>query len=86
MSRPVLAQLNLQALKDNLQIVRRAAPGARVWSVVKANAYGHGIDRIWSALSATDGFALLNLEEPLQQQYGPFPAALAQQNGLFQIE
>lgn len=26
MSRPVLAQLNLQALKDNLQIVRRAAP------------------------------------------------------------
>ena len=42
MSRPVLAQLNLQALKENLQIVRRAAPGARVWSVVKANAYGHG--------------------------------------------
>lgn len=65
MSRPVLAQLNLQALKDNLQIVRRAAPGARVWSVVKANAYGHGIDRIWSALSATDGFALLNLEEAI---------------------
>lgn len=65
MSRPVLAQLNLQALKDNLQIVRRAAPGSRVWSVVKANAYGHGIDRIWSALSATDGFALLNLEEAI---------------------
>ena len=65
MSRPVLAQLNLKALKDNLQIVRRAAPGARVWSVVKANAYGHGIDRIWSALSATDGFALLNLEEAI---------------------
>jgi alanine racemase len=36
-----------------------------VWSVVKANAYGHGIDRIWSALSATDGFALLNLEEAI---------------------
>lgn len=65
MSRPILAQLDLQALKDNLQIVRRAAPGTRVWSVVKANAYGHGIDRIWSALSATDGFALLNLEEAI---------------------
>lgn len=65
MSRPVLAQLDLQALKDNLQIVRRAAPGSRVWSVVKANAYGHGIDRIWSALSGTDGFALLNLEEAI---------------------
>lgn len=29
MSRPILAQLDLQALKDNLQIVRRAAPGDR---------------------------------------------------------
>lgn len=65
MSRPVQAQLDLQALKNNLQIVRRAAPGSRVWSVVKANAYGHGIDRIWSALSATDGFAMLNLEEAI---------------------
>jgi len=65
MSRPVLAQLDLQALKDNLQIVRRAAPASRVWSVVKANAYGHGLDRIWSALSGTDGFALLNLEEAI---------------------
>lgn len=55
----------MQALKDNLQIVRRAAPGSRVWSVVKANAYGHGIDRIWSALGGTDGFALLNLEEAI---------------------
>lgn len=60
-----MAQLDLQALKNNLQIVRRAAPGSRVWSVVKANAYGHGIDRIWSALSATDGFAMLNLEEAI---------------------
>lgn len=31
----------------------------------KANAYGHGIERIWSALGATDGFALLNLEEAI---------------------
>ena len=65
MSRPVVAQLDLQALKDNLHIVRRAAPASRVWAVVKANAYGHGLDRIWSALSATDGFAMLNLEEAI---------------------
>jgi alanine racemase len=65
MSRPVVAQLDLQALKDNLHIVRRAAPASRVWAVVKANAYGHGLDRIWSALSAADGFAMLNLEEAI---------------------
>jgi alanine racemase len=33
--------------------------------VVKANAYGHGVARVWSALSAADGFALLNLEEAI---------------------
>ena len=37
---------------------------------MKANAYGHGIDRIWSALSATDGFALLNLEEAILRERG----------------
>ena len=66
MTRPIQASLDLQALKQNLSIVRQAAPRARVWSVVKANAYGHGIERIWSALGATDGFALLNLEEAMQ--------------------
>ncbi|MGY5956698.1 catabolic alanine racemase DadX [Kosakonia sp. BK9b] len=65
MSRPVLATLDLQALRNNLHVVRRAAPTSKVWSVVKANAYGHGIDRIWQALSSTDGFAMLNLEEAI---------------------
>ena len=38
--------------------------GSRLWAVVKANAYGH-VARVWSALSTTDGFALLNLEEAI---------------------
>lgn len=65
MSRPVTATLDLNALRNNLQIARQAAPNSRVWSVVKANAYGHGIDRVWSALGGTDGFALLNVEEAI---------------------
>lgn len=65
MSRPIVATLDLQALRQNLQVVRRAAPNSRIWSVVKANAYGHGLDRVWSALGATDGFAMLNLEEAI---------------------
>ena len=65
MTRPVYARLDLQALKNNLAVVRRAAPDSRVWSVVKANAYGHGIERVWTALGATDGFAMLNIEEAI---------------------
>jgi len=65
MARPIVARLDLQALRQNLQVVRAAAPHSRVWSVVKANAYGHGLDRVWSSLSTTDGFALLNIEEAI---------------------
>ncbi len=39
MTRPVVASIDLLALRQNLQIVRRAAPGSRLWAVVKANAY-----------------------------------------------
>lgn len=66
MSRPIVATINQQALRHNLTVVRQAAPASRVWSVVKANAYGHGIERVREALSATDGFALLNMEEAIQ--------------------
>lgn len=65
MSRPIVATIDTAALRQNLAIARQAAPHSRVWSVVKANAYGHGIDRVWQSLSETDGFALLNLEEAI---------------------
>ncbi|WP_336755336.1 catabolic alanine racemase DadX [Pantoea sp. USHLN298] len=65
MSRPIVATINQQALRHNLAVVRQAAPASRVWSVVKANAYGHGLARVWESLATTDGFALLNLEEAI---------------------
>lgn len=86
MSRPILAQLDLQALKNNLQIVRRAAPGSRVWSVVKANGYGHGIESIWSALSATDGFALLNLEEAILLRERGWKGPILLLEGFFHVD
>lgn len=65
MSRPIVASIDTSALRQNLAIARQAAPHSRLWSVVKANAYGHGLDRVWQSLADTDGFALLNLEEAI---------------------
>ena len=65
MSRPIVATINRAALRQNLAVARQAAGGSRLWSVVKANAYGHGIERVWQSLAETDGFALLNLEEAI---------------------
>ena len=63
MPRPIQATIHLQALRHNLARARRAAPDARVWAVVKANAYGHGIERVYEGLRGADGFALLDLGE-----------------------
>jgi alanine racemase len=63
MPRPILATVHPEALRHNLQRARQLAPDARVWAVVKANAYGHGIERCFDALRSADGFALLDLME-----------------------
>jgi alanine racemase len=63
MPRPILATIHTQALRNNLAQARRAAHDARVWAVVKANAYGHGIERVFEGLRGADGFALLDLSE-----------------------
>ena len=63
MPRPILATIHPQALRNNLDIARRAAHDARVWAVIKANAYGHGIERVFEGLRGADGFALLDLNE-----------------------
>ena len=63
MPRPIFATVHTDALSHNLSRVRMSAGDARVWAVVKANAYGHGIERVFDALRAADGFALLDLAE-----------------------
>ncbi len=63
MPRPISARIHSAALAHNLTRARQAAPDALVWAVVKANAYGHGIERVFDAFRAADGFALLDLNE-----------------------
>jgi len=63
MPRPIEALVHLHALAHNLARARAQAPDARVWAVVKANAYGHGLARAFEGLRAADGFALLDLAE-----------------------
>ena len=63
MPRPIQATIHTSALAHNLTRARLAAPDAKVWAIVKANAYGHGIEHAFSGLKGADGFALLDLNE-----------------------
>jgi alanine racemase len=61
--RPTYATLDFSALAHNHTRVRARVDGAKIWSVVKANAYGHGLLRAAEALgSLTDGFALVEFD------------------------
>ena len=63
MPRPISATVHPAALQHNLAQARLRAPDSRVWAVVKANAYGHGIERCFDALRNADGFAMIDLAE-----------------------
>ena len=61
--RPIQARISIGAMAHNLRVARSHAGDARVFAVVKANAYGHGLSRARRAFAAADGFAVLTLEE-----------------------
>jgi alanine racemase len=63
MPRPIRASISATALAHNLTVARRHAAGAKVWAVIKANAYGHGLERAARAFAAADGFAVLDFQE-----------------------
>lgn len=64
MPRPIEAIVHTAHLSHNLGVAREHAGGARVWAVVKANAYGHGIARCFDAQrQVADGFACIDLAE-----------------------
>jgi alanine racemase len=63
MSRPTVATIHLQALSQNLARVRSLAPHSRVLAVVKADGYGHGLERVARALHQADAFGVAALAD-----------------------
>lgn len=65
MPRPIVATIDRAALAHNLDVVRQSARGARIWAVVKADAYGHGIASAAAAFADADGLALIEIENAI---------------------
>ncbi len=86
MPRPIQALIDLSALEQNLSIVRRHAPRARVMAVIKADAYGHGLLRAASALKSADGFALLELDAAIRLRDAGYRQPILLVEGFFSTE
>ena len=70
-------------MKHNLGVVRRHAPESRLWAVVKADAYGHGLLRVAPLLADADGYALLDLNDAVRLREAGISRPLLLLEGIF---
>lgn len=92
MPRPILATISVPAMQHNLQHVAnslRAQSHAgrqppRVWAVIKAHAYGHGLAQGLAGFSAADGLAMLDLDEALSCRQAGWQGPLMLLEGFFE--
>ena len=67
--RTATAVIDRQALLHNYQTIKAKAPHSQILAVLKANGYGHGLERIAKALSSSeiqaDAFGVARLDEAL---------------------
>nr|MBF0684587.1 alanine racemase [Pseudomonas sp.] len=90
MPRPIHAIVSPSALAHNLAAVRRrigppdGARGPRIWGVIKANAYGHGIERVLPGLGAADGLAMLDLDEAVRCREAGWGGPILMLEGFFE--
>src|SRR5690554_1253805 len=93
MPRPTSASISLSSLKHNLAVVaqqlnsfsqqnRRVVPN--MWAVIKANAYGHGIDNAVRAFGRAQGLAMLDLDEAVRCREAGWNKPILMLEGFFE--
>ena len=66
MPRPTTVTISVSALRQNLKVARSYADQARLWAVVKADAYGHGLQTALDGFADADGLALVEFDRAAQ--------------------
>lgn len=84
MSRPLVANIRLDAFRHNYLLARKIH-GGRALAVVKANAYGHGAVPCAKAVAdVADGFAVASIEEALKLREAGITAPILLLEGFFE--
>lgn len=65
MTKTASLQIDLDAIRHNLNLVKQLAPRSKILAMVKANAYGHGLIPVAKTLSDADGLAVARLDEAI---------------------
>ncbi|HQT41507.1 MAG TPA: alanine racemase, partial [Polynucleobacter sp.] len=85
-NRPILASIDTEAFRHNLNRIRELAPESKIWAVIKAKAYGHGLVAALKGLESTDGFALLDIADAQWLRDHKWSGRILLLEGLFHFE
>lgn len=95
MPRPISVHISIPAMRHNLaqvrsnlqqQVMPLKRPTPRVWAVIKANAYGHGIDEAVQGFAEADGLAMLDIAEVVRCRELGWKKPLMLLEGFFDVE
>ena len=84
---PTYAAVDLAALTHNLSCIKRyLSPGCEVMAIVKANAYGHGVEEIAQALArqGIGRFAVASFDEGIALRQAGISASIVVLGALFE--
>jgi len=77
------AVIDLKALSHNFYAIQELAPNSKILAVLKANAYGHGLERIAKALPQADAFGVARIDEALALRAGGVVKPIVLLEGFF---
>ena len=80
--RATCATIHMDALRNNLRRVRELAPGRKVLAVVKADGYGHGLERVARALRDADGFGVAAIQDGQRLRAAGFDQRILVMSGI----
>ncbi|MEA2117107.1 alanine racemase [Halovibrio sp. HP20-50] len=85
--RPLVADIDLDALRHNYQLACRCAPQSHSVAVIKADAYGHGALACAQALqNQAPAFAVASIEEALTLRQGGIAQPIVLLEGIFSAD
>ncbi|WP_020654301.1 alanine racemase [Massilia niastensis] len=85
MPRPLCATIHIDSMQHNLDRARTCAPHSKIWAVVKANAYGHGLEHALRGFATADGLALIETDNALRLRQMGWIKPILLLEGIFDV-
>jgi len=81
--RTATALIDFKALDNNYRVTKSYAPNSKVLAVLKANAYGHGLELIAQALPQADAFGVARIDEAIALRHAGIKQPIVLLEGFF---